>query len=392
MKRRICVVTGSRAEYGLLNRLIRMIADSPLTELKLVVTNMHLSPLFGDTYKEIEADGFIIDKKVPILEDASLDKSEDTLRSMSKAITGMSDAFIELKPDLVLILGDRYEILSAAIASMIHKIPIAHIGGGNVTEGAYDDAIRHSITKMSHLHFVSTEVYRRRVIQLGELPERVFNVGSIGIENILRSPLMSQSELEASLNFKVDRSTILVTYHPVTLSTNNVEKDINAFLSVLDERKDLRVIFTMPNSDTGGYVIMEKINEFVQKHSERSVAFKSLGYKRYLSTMKYVGAVVGNSSSGIVETPSFHIPTLDIGDRQKGRITADSVYHCMPDTESIKDGLIHIFSEEFQGVVKRSQNPYEKPDIVKSIFEVISTYPLEGIIKKQFYNLPEWNA
>lgn len=392
MKRRICVVTGSRAEYGLLNRLIRMIADSPLTELKLVVTNMHLSPLFGDTYKEIEADGFIIDKKVPILEDASLDKSEDTLRSMSKAITGMSDAFIELKPDLVLILGDRYEILSAAIASMIHKIPIAHIGGGNVTEGAYDDAIRHSITKMSHLHFVSTEVYRRRVIQLGELPERVFNVGSIGIENILRSPLMSQSELEASLNFKVDRSTILVTYHPITLSTNNVEKDINAFLSVLDERKDLRVIFTMPNSDTGGYVIMEKINEFVQKHSERSVAFKSLGYKRYLSTMKYVGAVVGNSSSGIVETPSFHIPTLDIGDRQKGRIAADSVYHCMPDTESIKDGLIHIFSEEFQGVVKRSQNPYEKPDIVKSIFEVISTYPLEGIIKKQFYNLPEWNA
>lgn len=388
MKRRICVVTGSRAEYGLLNRLIRMIADSSLTELKLVVTNMHLSPLFGETYKEIEADGFTIDKKVPILEDTSLDKSEDTLRSMSKAITGMSDAFLELKPDLLLILGDRYEILSAAVAAMIHKIPIAHIGGGNVTEGAYDDAIRHSITKMSHLHFVSTEVYRRRVIQLGELPERVFNVGSIGIENILRSTLMNQTELEESLNFKVNCSTILVTYHPVTLSANNVERDIDAFLSVLDERRDLRVIFTMPNSDTGGHVIIERIQEFVQKHSERSIAFKSLGYKRYLSTMKYVGAVVGNSSSGIVEAPSFHIPTLDIGDRQKGRIAADSVYHCLPDSKSIDAGLKYIFSEKFQNIVRNSQNPYEKPDIVKSIFDIISSFPLDGIIKKPFYNLP----
>lgn len=392
MSRRICVVTGSRAEYGLLNRLIRMIADSPLTELKLIATNMHLSPLFGETYKEIEADGFTIDKKVPILEDTAPDNSEATLKAMSKAISGLSEVFSELKPDLVLILGDRYEILSAAIAAMIHKIPIAHIGGGNVTEGAYDDAIRHSITKMSHLHFVSTDVYRRRVIQLGELPERVFNVGSIGIENILRSPLMTEEELEKSLNFKVNRSTLLVTYHPVTLSADNVEKDIDAFLSVLDERKDLRIIFTMPNSDTGGHIIMEKINKFVQDHNDRACAFKSLGYKRYLSTMKYAGAVVGNSSSGVVEAPSFHIPTLDIGDRQKGRIAADSVYHCAPDAESIRAGLSYIFSDEFRRVVKDSQNPYEKPDIVKSIFDVISTYPLEGIIKKPFYNLPGWNA
>lgn len=392
MSRRICVVTGSRAEYGLLNRLIKMIADSPLTELKLLVTNMHLSPMYGETYKEIEADGFTIDKKVYILEDTASDTPETTLKAMSKAIIGMSEAFADLKPDLVLILGDRYEILSASIASMIHKIPIAHIGGGNVTEGAYDDAIRHSITKMSHLHFVSTDVYRRRVIQLGELPERVFNVGSIGIENILRSPLMEKEELEQSLNFEVNSSTILVTYHPVTLSPDNVEKDIDAFLLVLDERTDLRIIFTMPNSDTGGHVIMEKINQFVNKHSDRACVFKSLGYKRYLSTMKYVGAVVGNSSSGVVEAPSFHIPTLDIGERQKGRIAADSVYHCSPDVDSIRAGLEYIFSAEFQTVVKNSQNPYEKPDIVKSIFDVISAYPLEGIIKKQFYNLPGWNV
>ena len=203
---------------------------------------------------------------------------------------------------------------------------------------------------------------------------------------------MSAEELEQSLGFKVDRLTLLVTYHPVTLSADNVEKDIDAFLSVLDERKDIRIIFTMPNSDTGGHVIMEKINKFVQEHSDRACAFKSLGYKRYLSVMKYAGAVVGNSSSGIVEAPSFHIPTLDIGDRQKGRIAAGSVYHCAPDAESISAGLSYIFSDEFQSVVKNSQNPYEKPDIVKSIFDVISTYPLEGIIKKPFYNLPGWNV
>lgn len=390
--RRICVVTGSRAEYGLLNRLIRMIQDSPVTELRLIATNMHLSPLYGETYKEIEADGFTIDKKVPILDDNLQDDASSTLISLSRAVTGLSEAYSELKPDLVLILGDRFEILAAAIAAMIHKLPIAHIGGGNVTEGAYDDAIRHSITKMSHLHFVSTDVYRRRVIQLGELPERVFNVGSIGIENILRSPLMQKEELEESLNFKVDESTILVTYHPVTLLAENLEADIDAFLSVLQEREDLRIIFTMPNSDTGGHIIMDRIKAFVANNLERSCAFKSLGYKRYLSTMKYIGAVVGNSSSGIVEAPSFHIPTLDIGDRQKGRIASDSVYHCKPDALSIRDGLDYVLSPEFKKVAKEAQNPYEKPDIVKSIFDVISTYPLEGIIKKPFYNLPGWNA
>lgn len=390
--RRICVVTGSRAEYGLLNRLIRMIRESPETELKLVATNMHLSPLYGETYREIESDGFKIDAKVPILIENGQDNAHSTLESFSRAVTGLSEAYDRLRPDLLLVLGDRYEILAAAVAAMIHRIPIAHIGGGNVTEGAYDDAIRHSITKMSHLHFVSTEVYRRRVIQLGELPERVFNVGSIGIENILRAPLMEKEDLEASLDFKLDGQTILVTYHPETLSADHTGKAIEAFLSVLRERQDLRILFTMPNSDTGGRAIFERIQDFVAQNAGRSRAFKSLGYLRYLSAMKYVGAVVGNSSSGIVEAPSFHIPTLDIGDRQKGRIASESVYHCAPDAPSIREGLEVIFSDSFRKVAMTASNPYEKPDIVASIFKIISTYPLEGLVKKTFYNLPGWNA
>lgn len=391
--RKICVVTGTRAEYGLLNRLIRKISESTETQLQLIATNMHLSPLYGNTYKEIEADGFVIDKKIPILDDEEADDSAaTTLASLAKGINGFAKAYNELNPDLVLLLGDRYEILAAAIAALIEKRPIAHIGGGNVTEGAYDDAIRHSITKMSALHFVSTEIYRKRVIQLGESPEHVFNVGSIGIENILQMPMMSKSELEQSLNFKVDKKTILVTYHPVTLSENSVERDIKAFLEALDERKDIRVIFTMPNSDTGGKFIMQAIENFVKTHSDRTCAFKSLGFKRYLSAMKYIGAVVGNSSSGIVEAPSFHIPTLNIGDRQKGRIAAQSVHNCKTDRQSILEGFDYIFSEEFQSVVAISQNPYEKPEIVNSIFKVISTYPLDGLIKKHFYDLPIWNA
>ena len=389
--RRICAVTGTRAEYGLLNRLLHMIKDSEETELCLIATNMHLSPFYGNTYKEIENDGFTIDIKIPILEEGK-DDSNTTLKSMSKAIAGFADAFNQLKPDLVLLLGDRFEILSAAIAALISKLPIAHIGGGNVTEGAYDDAIRHSITKMSSLHFVSTETYRKRVIQLGEQPEHVFNFGSIGIENILRAPLLRKEELEESLNFKIDKNTILVTYHPVTLSANNVIEDINALLNALDVRKDLRIIFTMPNSDTGGRAIMDAISSYVENNPERACVFKSLGFKRYLSCMKYISAVVGNSSSGIVEATSFHIPTLNIGDRQKGRITADSVFCCSDDSQSILEGFEAIFSDKFQQIVKKSVNPYEKPNIVKSIFDVIKSYPLDNIIKKEFYNLPGWNA
>lgn len=386
--RKVCVVTGSRAEYGLMQRLMHMLQDSPLVDMQLVVTNMHLSPKYGETYKEIEADGFTIAKKVPIINEDAEDCADTTLKSMARGIEGFSQAYIELQPDLVCFLGDRYEMLSAAIAAMIHRIPIAHIGGGTVTEGAYDDAIRHSITKMSQLHFASTEIYCKRIIQMGENPERVFCMGSPGIENIKTLPLKSKEEIEADLKFQIDENTILVTYHPVTLGNHTVEQDITDFISALEEKPQLRVIFTMPNSDTGSQTIVNAINNFVSTHRERASAYKSLGVVRYLSVMRQVAAVVGNSSSGIVEVPSFGKPTLDIGDRQKGRIAADSIYHCETDKCSILKGLDVVLSGEFRSKASKTVNPYEKPNTAKIMFDVISTFPLEKLGQKHFYDLP----
>ena len=385
--RKICFITGTRAEYGLLSRLMKMVQDDNSTQLQIIATNMHLSPKFGNTYQEIEKDGFAIDKKIPILEDGK-DDANATLKSMAKALAGFADAYDELNPDMVVVLGDRYEILVAATAALIERIPIAHIHGGEITEGAYDDAIRHSITKMSHLHFASTEEYRKRIIQLGEQPDRVWYVGAIGVENIKKLPLMGKAEVEEDVKFKLDENTILVTYHPVTLGTHSAEQDISEFLASLEERRDLRVVFTMPNSDTGAQVIADAIGVFVARNGDRAVAYKSLGIKRYLSVMKYVGAVVGNSSSGLVEVPSFGIPTLNIGDRQKGRIAADSVYHCDTDKASILQGLDTIMSPSFKQKAAATHNPYDKEGTAQAIFDVISTYPLEQLKQKHFYDIP----
>ena len=385
--RKICVVTGTRAEYGLLSRLMRMIKDSQETQLQLIVTNMHLSPKYGNTYKEIENDGFTIDHKVPIIDENSNNDSLSTVMEMSRGLKGYAEAYQELKPDLLLILGDRYEMLAAATAALIMRIPIAHISGGAISEGAFDDAIRHSITKMSQLHFTEAEDYRRRVIQLGEQPDRVFYVGALGVENIKKLPMMSKDEIEADIKFKIDKKTILVTYHPVTLGNHTVEQDITEFMNALCQRPDIRVIFTMPNSDTGSQAIVDAINDFVAKNQERSVAYKSLGVLRYLSVMKEVGAVVGNSSSGLVEVPSFGIPTLNIGDRQKGRLAAESVLNCNTDCESILAGLDRVLSLEFLKVVSKAQNPYDKEGTAKSIFDVISTYPLKELNQKHFYDI-----
>lgn len=386
--RKICVVTGTRAEYGLLSRLIRMIDESEKTRLQLIATNMHLSPSYGETYKEIEADGFKIDRKLPIIEEGKND-AVATLKSMAKAVAGFADAYNELKPDMLVVLGDRYEILAAATAALIMRIPIAHISGGDVTEGAFDDAIRHSITKMSHLHFPSTEEYRKRVIQLGEQPDRVFNVGALGVENTKMIPLMDKDEIEKDIDFKLDDNTILVTYHPVTLGNRTAKDDIGDFMAALDECKNLRVVFTMPNSDTGGQFIADAINNFVAKNPTRAKAYRSLGVVRYLSVMRQVAAVVGNSSSGIVEVPSFGIPTLNIGDRQKGRLAADSVYNCSPETQSILNGLDIVMSPSFKQKATETLNPYEKEGTAKAIFDVISSYPLELLTQKHFYDIKQ---
>ena len=385
--RKICVVTGTRAEYGLLSRLMRMIKESDKTQLQVVATNMHLSPRYGNTYKEIEADGFAIDKRVPIIDENAPNDSHSTVLEMSRALSGFADAYSELKSDMLVVLGDRYEILAAAAAALIMRIPIAHISGGDVTEGAFDDAIRHSITKMSQLHFPSTEEYRKRVIQLGEQPDRVFNVGALGVENIKKMPLMGKEEIEKEIDFKIDNNTILVTYHPVTLGNRTAKDDIEDFVAALEERKDIRVIFTMPNSDTGGQFIVDAINDFVAKNPERAKAYKSLGVVRYLSVMRQVAAVVGNSSSGLVEVPSFGIPTLNIGDRQKGRLAADSVYNCAPDKTAVLNGLDMVLSPAFRQKAAETHNPYEKENTAQTIFDVISTYPLDQLNQKHFYDI-----
>lgn len=384
-KRKICFVTGSRAEYGLLNGLMHAIKDDPELDLQVIATNMHLSPEFGLTYHEIEADGFHIDKKVYML--LSSDTANATAKSVGLGFMGFADAFDDLQPDMIVVLGDRYEILSAVSTALFYKIPVAHLHGGEITEGAYDDCIRHSITKMSHLHFTSTEAYRQRVIQLGEDPSRVFNVGAPGIENIKNISLMSRQELEDSLGVKIQDKCFLVTYHPVTLENETAEEQSHNLLKALDAYPDYQIIFTMPNSDTNGRIIMQAINEYVAQHRDKVIAFKSLGLRRYLSALQYMTAVLGNSSSGIIEVPSFHIPTLNIGNRQKGRIASESVINCGTSVGEIKKGIETVLTEEVVGRAKRVQNPYEGKDTTADILHVLKTYPLEGLINKHFYNL-----
>ena len=381
--RKVCVVTGSRAEYGILRTLMQAIKDDPQLCLQIIATNQHLSKLQGETFKEIENDGFVIDYKVPMADDQVADCANAIAKSIGRGITGFADAYETLKPDILVILGDRYEMLAAASAALIYRIPIAHLHGGEITEGAFDDSIRHSITKMSHLHFTSTDEYRKRVIQLGEQPDRVFNVGALGVENILCTPIMAKEELEKELDFKIPEKTLLVTYHPVTLSEMSTKEQIDNLIAALDAYKDYNIIFTYSNSDTGSQAIISRIKEYTDNNSDRCLFVKSLGQKRYYSVLKYLKAVVGNSSSGIIEVPSFGIPTLDIGDRQKGRIAADSVFHCGCSVSEIKDGLQKVLGYTSKAI----NNPYAKTGTCKSILEVLKSYPLDNIIQKRFYDI-----
>ena len=383
--RKICIVTGSRAEWGLLSGLARKITDDPELELQIIATNMHLSPEFGLTYREIERQGFRINRKVEML--LSSDSANATGKSVGLATIGFADAYEELAPDMLLVLGDRYEILAAVTAALFYKIPVAHLHGGEVTEGAYDDAIRHAITKMSHLHFTSTEEYRRRVIQLGEQPERVFHVGAIGIDNIRHIALLDKKVLEEQLDFPFDRKTVLVTYHPETLDAIPVEEQFRNLLEALDDRQDIRILFTLPNSDTGGRIIVRMIEEFVARNKQRVRAYTSLGQLRYLSALRFVAAVVGNSSSGILEVPSFGKPTLDIGNRQKGRLAANSVVHCGVSGAEISEGLNRVLSDAFAKQTACVQNPYEKEDSALEILKILKNYPLDGIVQKTFYDI-----
>ena len=384
MKRKICVVTGTRAEYGLLYWLMKEIELDKELELQLLVTGMHLSPEFGLTYKTIEKD-FKIDKKIEML--VSSDTAVGISKSMGLAQISFSEAYEELKPDLLVVLGDRYEIFACVSAAMIAQIPIAHLHGGETTEGAFDESIRHCISKMSHLHFTAADEYRNRVIQLGENPSRVFNVGGLGIENIKRLKLLSKEEFEESIDFKLNKKNIIVTFHPVTLEKSTAKDQFNELLVACDELIDTNIIFTKANSDTDGRIINKMIDDYVSKNSHKTVGFTSLGQLRYLSALQFVDAVVGNSSSGLAEAPSFKIATINIGDRQKGRIKADSVIDCEPIKNNILTAFDIVFTNVFQTKLNTTLNPYGNGCSSKKILKTIKEINLKNILKKSFYDL-----
>lgn len=384
--KKICVVTGTRAEYGLLKPLIKRIEEDAEVELQLVVTGMHLSPEFGLTYKEIEEDGYIITDKNEML--LSSDTPNGITKSVGLATIGFADIFTRIQPDMVVLVGDRFETYAAATSAMIHRIPIAHIHGGELTEGAIDDAIRHSITKMSTLHFTSTEEYRRRVIQLGEQPERVHCVGALGVENIKKQQLLSKEQLEESIKFRLDKPYVVITYHPVTLESDTAEEQFINLLNALDKMEDYKFIFTKANADTDGRIINQLIDEYVARNKDKAVAFTSLGMVRYLSALKYCEMVIGNSSSGLLEAPSFHIPTVNIGNRQKGRVRAESVIDC----GYSKDNIIEVLQKAEQmrnsGCLKRVTNPYEGKETSKTILDTMKVYlNKRNNVIKTFYDI-----
>jgi len=384
-KRTICVVTGTRAEYGLLFWILKGIQASIDLELKIIATGMHLSPEFGLTYEQIESDGFLIDRKVEML--LSSDTSTAIIKSIGLGMIGFADAYKELEPDLLLVLGDRFEIFSAVSAAMIAQIPVAHLHGGETTEGAFDEAFRHSITKMSHIHFTSTEEYRNRVVQLGEQPKHVFNVGAVGIDSIKRLKLLSKKELEEAIDFKLGKQNLLVTFHPVTLEKTTAESQFKNILRALDELEETHLIFTKSNADTDGRIINRMIDEYVSMRQEKAVVHTSLGQLRYLSTIQYMDGVVGNSSSGIIEVPSFKVGTVNIGDRQLGRIKVASIIDCKPSYEGVQSALSKLFSGDFKKQIKSTVSPYGDGGVSEKIIHHIREIPLQGIVKKTFYNL-----
>lgn len=380
---KVAVFTGTRAEYGLLYWLLKDIEADPDLELQLLVTGMHLSPEFGETYKVIEEDGFKIDEKIEIL--LSSDSAVGTAKSIGLGVLGFTDSLSRLSPDVLVILGDRFEALAIAQTAMILRIPIIHLHGGEVTEGAYDDAIRHAITKLSYLHATSTEEYRQRVIQLGEEPSRVKNVGAIGLDHLRRSEMLSLEELSESLGFELSHKFFLITYHPVTLAEEEPVESFKEILRVIDLYPDYKVVLTYPNADDGGRKIIPILEEYATNNKERVLAIPSLGQQRYLSAVKHCSAVIGNSSSGIIEVPSFGVPTINVGLRQKGRLAARSVIHTEANFKSIKSAMQSALSNEFETDNAPVINPYGEGDTSMKVIELIKSMSFKP--SKTFYDV-----
>lgn len=383
-KRKIAVVTGTRAEYGLLFWLMKDITADPALELQVVVTGAHLSPEFGLTYRGIEADGFECAAKVEML--MSSDSVVGVTKSIGIATMGFADAFDRLRPDLVVLLGDRFEILAAAQAAMVARIPIGHIHGGEATEGAIDDAIRHAVTKLSHLHFTAAAPYRQRVIQMGEAPERVFDFGAVGVDNIHRLQLLDRPAVEAAIGMPLGAPTFLVTYHPVTLSAEGPERALAELFRALDSFPQAHLLFTKPNADTGGRIISTMIDDYVRQREAPAVAHTSLGQLRYLSALKYVDAVIGNSSSALIEAPALRRASVNIGERQRGRLTASSVLSCEEDAEQIEKTIARALTPEFQASLNRTLSPYGYGDTSRKIKEVLASASIEDLVRKKFHD------
>lgn len=384
MNRKICVITGTRADYGLLRWVMQGIKDDSDLTLQVIATGMHLSPEFGLTFREIEKDGFQIDRKVEML--TSSDTAVGIAKSMGLGMISFADALNELKPDLILVLGDRFEIFAAVSAALVARIPVAHLHGGETTEGAFDEALRHSITKMAHLHFVAAQEYFQRVIQLGEQPEKVFLVGGLGIDNIKRLKLLNRAELEESIDFKLGHKNLLITFHPVTLENSTATEQMAELLEVLAELEDTHLIFTMPNADNDGRALIKMVHQFVALHPNAR-AYTSLGQLRYLSCIAQVDGVIGNSSSGLTEVPTFKKGTINIGDRQRGRLQAASVINCEPTRKSIQAAMKMLYAEDFQATLKQIQNPYGDGGASEQVIQIIKNCALDGITKKSFYDL-----
>ena len=381
MKRKICVVTGTRAEYGLLRWVMQGIKDDPGLELQIIVTGMHLSPTFGLTYKEIEKDGFHIDYRIETI--SEFDSPIGISESIAKGVQGCAIALSELNPNLIVLLGDRFEVFAAATAAMVARIPIAHIHGGESTEGLIDEAFRHSITKMSQIHFVAAPQYRDRVIQLGESSNNVFLVGGLGLDNIKRLTLLDKVALEEALGLKFKSRNLLVTFHPVTLENDTAEQQMNDLLEVLAGLDDTTLIFTLPNADTGGRVIIKMIEDFVDSYPN-AYSYKSLGQLRYLSCLQFIDGVIGNSSSGLTEVPSFKKGTINVGDRQLGRLKAESVINCKPSQLEIKHALDVLYSQDFQQTLENVKNPYGTGGASEKVLEVLRSIELSDLVKKKF--------
>lgn len=382
--RKICVITTNRAEYGLLYWLMQGIKSDPFFQLQVVVTGAHLSAEFGSTIDRIREDGFKVDRSFDL--ELFGDKVLDITHSLALALDGFGASFQTLKPDLIVILGDRFEILGAATAALIANIPVAHLHGGELSEGVIDDAIRHSVTKLSHLHFAAAEPYRNRIIQLGEQPERVFMVGGLGIDNINKIHLLTRPELEKAIGLPFNKHNLLITYHPETLDSGKAGDQIGQLLAALDKQADTNLIFTMPNADTGHRIIVDKIQSFVQARENRSILIPSMGQLNYLSTMKLVDAVVGNSSSGIIEAPSFGIGTINIGKRQDGRIRASSIIDCDTSEEGITKAFTELYSSFFQEQLKNVVNPYGTGGAAEKILSVLKEVDMNDLIIKRFYD------